>query len=112
MFVGKQALYIYSKVNYKTLVGKSTKIRLFYRDLLQISSANSEGILIKVKTTRFVGQDLRSPGTESYKVLNEYKLTKFGSPIQREDCFNLLAQQMERVNTTLTPSSVRAESNP
>jgi len=36
LYCGKQAVYFYSKINYKTFIGKSTKLRLKYRDVRSI----------------------------------------------------------------------------
>ena len=64
-------------MNYKTIVGKSTKFRLYYRDLLQVTTMRLDGLNIKVKNQKKVGQDLRSNGNDNYKVPNEYLLVKF-----------------------------------
>jgi hypothetical protein len=70
-------LYIYSKVNYKTFMGKSTKIRLNYRDLSSVARVKQDSIKIVVEVVRQVGQDLRSQGSANYKIPSEYTLIKF-----------------------------------
>lgn len=83
--MGKEALYFYSILNAKTLVGKSTKIRLYYRDLKAISKLNTDAITVELETVRQVGQDLRSDGTSKYKTKSSYTLSKIAD---REECLN------------------------
>jgi hypothetical protein len=44
LFCGTQAVYFYGKTNYKTVIGKSTKIRLNYRDIGQVDKKGDDGI--------------------------------------------------------------------
>ena len=52
IYCGKQAVYIYSKMNYKTVVGKSTKLRLKYRDIRSIQKIEGDRILIYMEVSR------------------------------------------------------------
>ena len=75
--MGKQAIYFYSKVNQKTLIGKSTKLRLQYKDIGSIEETTDSRVRIVLSETRPFGQDLRSTGNSTYKLANEYWLTGF-----------------------------------
>lgn len=50
-YCGTQAVYFYSKINYKTVLGKSTKLRLKFRDILQIKMVESDRIVITMEVT-------------------------------------------------------------
>lgn len=52
IYCGKQAVYFYSKMNYKTVVGKSTKLRLKYRDVRSIQRIETDRILIYMEVSR------------------------------------------------------------
>lgn len=77
LYVGTQAIYFYSKVNYKTVVGKSTKIRLQFRDIRCFNTVGASSISIKLEVMRQVGQDLRSTGNSKYTVPIEYTFKGF-----------------------------------
>ena len=96
-YCGDQAVYFYSKINYKTLVGKSTKIRLYYRDIASFASRKADQIFIKVQTKRTLGQDLRSSGSEKYEIPSEYLLCKFSNQA-RDECVRFVAEKLSRVN--------------
>ena len=55
VYCGTQSLYIYSKINYKTLIGKSTKIRLYYRDIRSVTRVNNDSLLITLEVMRSIG---------------------------------------------------------
>ena len=57
LYLGTQAFYFYSKVNYKTFLGKSTKLRLLYKDCLKVEHVK-QGLLV----TPTAEMDLRSKG--------------------------------------------------
>lgn len=52
LYCGRVAIYFYSLVNYKTLVGKSTKIRLNYSDIRSVQKAKLGGLILKMDVAR------------------------------------------------------------
>lgn len=93
LFVGKQAIYFHAKMNYKTLLGKSTKIRLWYKDIRLVSSVKFDQLAVNLKNVRPIGQDLRSTGDPSYKLLKDYVFGSF-KPGQLDECLELIQQQI------------------
>jgi len=93
LYCGKQAVYFYSKINYKTVVGKSTKLRLKYRDIRSIQKVESDRVMIYMEVTRHIGQDFRSTGSKNYVVPNEFLMTSFNQR-ERDECFDEMRQIM------------------
>ena len=89
LLCGNQSVYFYAKSNYRTVIGKSTKIRLNFKDVKGIQKLGDQAITIEMEVTRSVGQDLRSNGKTDYRILDKYTFIKFEKGL-RDVCFDNL----------------------
>ena len=94
LFCGAQSVYFYAKTSYKSLIGKSTKIRLSFKDVKSIQKLKDCSITIEMEVTRSVGQDLRSNGNPDYCVQEKYTFSKLEKGL-RDICFKDLKTLLE-----------------
>ena len=48
LFVGQRSVYFYSKMNHKTLLGKSTKLQLAFADFVTLDAISPLGLRVRV----------------------------------------------------------------
>jgi hypothetical protein len=71
-------------MNHRTLFGKSTKIRIKYRDIKSVEKFAFDQVKVFLKVALSVGQDLRSQGNQNYSLPLEYHFIQI-KPDQREE---------------------------